>query len=47
MPTLSGFKGDRPFAISSAFTNSLISKISGKMVKEAVVLPAPLGPAIM
>ena len=35
-----------PLAISSAFTNSLQSNISGKIVNEAVVLPAPLGSPI-
>ena len=34
-------------AISSAFTNSLQLSISGKMLKEAVVLPAPLQPEMM
>jgi hypothetical protein len=42
--TFSGWKGDRPLAISSAFTNSLQLKISGKIVNEAVVLPAQLQP---
>jgi hypothetical protein len=45
--TLSTLKGERPAAILSALTNSLHFKISGKMVKLAVVLPAPLHPAIM
>lgn len=36
-----------PFAISSALTNSLQSKISGSLVKDAVVLPAPIQPAII
>ena len=40
-------KRKKPFTISSALTNSLQFKISGKIVKEAVVLPAPLQPAIM
>ena len=34
-------------AISSAFTNSLQSNISGRIVKDAVVFPAPLQPAMM
>ena len=37
---------DSPFAISSAFTNSLQFSISGRMVYDAVVLPAPLQPAM-
>jgi len=45
--TLSGLKGERPLAISSAFTNSLQFKISGKIVKEAFVFRAPLQPEIM
>jgi hypothetical protein len=45
--TFSGWNGDSPFAISSAFTNSLQSRISGKIVYDAVVFPAPLHPEIM
>jgi hypothetical protein len=45
--TFSGWKGESPFAISSAFTNSLHSISSGKIVNEAVVFPAPLQPAII
>ena len=45
--TSSGWNGDKPLAISSAFTNSRQSRISGRTVIEAVVLPAPLHPAIM
>ena len=45
--TPSGLKGERPFAISSALTNSLTSKDLGRIVLEAVVLPAPLQPAII
>jgi len=30
--TVSGWNGDRPLAISSAFTNSLQFKVSGKIV---------------
>jgi hypothetical protein len=44
--TFSAWKGESPFAISSALTNSLQSNISGKIVNDAVVLPAPLQPAI-
>ncbi len=33
--------------ISSAFTNSRQSRICGRSVNEAVVLPAPFGPAMM
>jgi len=47
MATLSGLKGDRPLAISSAFTNSLQSKTSGSTVYDAVVLPAPLQPLMI
>ncbi len=43
----SGLKGEIPFAISSALTNSLQFKISGRILNEAVVLPAPLQPATM
>ena len=45
--TLSGLNGERPLAISSAFTNSLQSRISGSTVYDAVVLPAPLQPLII
>lgn len=45
--TLSGLKGDNPLAISSALTNSLHCRISGRTVNEAVVLPAPLQPLII
>ncbi len=45
--TLSGLKGDKPLAISSALTNSFTSKDLGSIVLEAVVLPAPLQPAMM
>ena len=45
--TSSGLNGDNPFAISSAFTNSLQFNKSGRMFMEAVVFPAPLGPAII
>jgi hypothetical protein len=45
MATLSGLNGDSPAAMPSAFTNSLQLNISGRMVKLAVVLPAPLHPA--
>ena len=45
--TLSGWKGDNPAAMASAFTNSEQFKISGKMVSEAVVFPAPLHPAMI
>ena len=45
--TLSALKGDRPLAISSELTNSLHLSISGKIVNEAVVFPAPLHPDIM
>ena len=44
---LLALKGESPFAISSELTNSLHFSISGKMVNEAVVFPAPLHPAIM
>ena len=47
MDILSGLNGERPLAISSAFTNSRHCKISGSMVYDAVVFPAPLQPAIM
>ena len=47
IPTESGFNGESPFAISSALTNSLQLNISGKIVYEAVVFPAPFGPAMM
>ena len=47
MVTLSGLNGERPRAISSALTNSWHPRISGNTVKEAVVLPAPLQPAMM
>jgi hypothetical protein len=42
-----GLKGDRPRAISSAFTNSLQCKILGSTVYDAVVLPAPFGPLMI
>ena len=45
--TFSGWKGDNPLAISSALTNSLQSNITGNMVKDAVVFPAPLQPAMI
>ena len=45
--TTDGLKGDIPLAISSAFTNSLQFNISGNIVKHAVVLPAPLHPAMI
>ena len=45
--TFSGLNGDKPFAISSAFTNSLQFRIIGNIVNEAVVLPAPLQPEII
>ena len=45
--TPSGLKGDNPFAISSAFTNSFTSSDLGRIVFEAVVLPAPLHPAMI
>jgi hypothetical protein len=45
--TLSGRNGERPRAISSAFTNSWQFKISGKILKEAVVFPAPLHPLMI
>ena len=38
---------NNPLAISSALTNSLQFNKSGKTEYEAVVLPAPLHPAIM
>ena len=40
-------KGESPLAISSEFTNSLHFNISGSIVKEAVVFPAPLQPDII
>lgn len=40
-------KWERPLAISSALTNSLTFNNSGNNVKEAVVLPAPLQPAMI
>jgi hypothetical protein len=43
----SGFNGERPRAISSALMKILQLSISGKTVKDAVVLPAPLQPAII
>jgi hypothetical protein len=45
--TFSGWNGDNPNAILSAFTNSLQSKISGKIVNDAVVFPAPLQPEMI
>ena len=45
--TLSGLNGERPLAISSAFTNSLQSRISGSTVYDAVVFPAPLQPLMI
>jgi len=45
--TDSGLNGESPLAISSALTNSSQSSISGRIVNEAVVLPAPFGPAII
>jgi hypothetical protein len=45
--TLAGLKGDSPLAISSALTNWLQWSISGRIVSEAEVFPAPLHPAIM
>lgn len=45
--TPSGLNGESPAAISSALTNSMQWSISGRTVKLAVVLPAPLHPAIM
>jgi hypothetical protein len=36
--TFSGWKGDMPLAISSAFTNSLQLRISGRILNDAVVL---------
>ena len=44
---LSGLNGDRPRAISSALTNSWQCSNSGSIVYEAVVLPAPLHPAMI
>ena len=44
---LDGSKGERPFANSSEFTNSLQSSISGSNEYDAVVLPAPLHPDII
>ena len=44
---LSALKGESPLAISSELTNSLHFSISGKIVKEAVVFPAPLQPDII
>lgn len=38
--TPSGLKGDNPFAISSALTNSLMRRDLGSIVFDAVVLPA-------
>ncbi len=45
--TFSGWNGERPRAISSAFTNSLQLRRLGRMLNEAVVFPAPLQPLIM
>ena len=45
--TLSGLNGESPLAISSAFTNSLQSRISGSTVYDAVVFPAPLQPLMI
>jgi hypothetical protein len=42
-----GFKGDKPRAISYAFTNSIVSKVSGKRLNAAVVFPAPIGPPLI
>ena len=47
MATPSGLNGDRPFAISSALTNSFTKRLFGKIVIDAVVFPAPLQPAII
>lgn len=44
--TASGCFGDSADAISSALTNSLQSRISGRMVFDAVVFSAPLQPPI-
>ena len=43
----SGLNGDSPRAISSAFTNSRISRPCGTSNCAAVVFPAPLGPLMM
>src|SRR5262249_20887826 len=43
----SGLNGDNPRAISSAFTNSSISRPWGTSNCAAVVFPAPLGPPMM
>lgn len=45
--TPSGLNGDKPFAISSALTNSFTKRLFGKIVMDAVVFPAPLQPAMM
>lgn len=43
----SGFNGESPRAISSALIKISQLSISGNTVKDAVVFPAPLQPAIM
>jgi hypothetical protein len=43
----SGLNGDSPRAISSAFTNSRISRPCGTSNCAAVVFPAPLGPPMI
>ena len=45
--TFSGWNGERPRAISSAFSNSLQLRRSGRILNEAVVFSAPLQPLIM
>jgi hypothetical protein len=45
--TFSTLNGEIPRAILSAFTNSRQSKSSGNIVLLAVVLPAPLHPAMI
>jgi len=42
--TRSGFKGESPRAISSAFTNSWISSTEERLATAHVVFPAPFGP---
>jgi hypothetical protein len=47
MAAFSGLNGERLFANSSEFTNSLQLSISGRREYEAVVFPAPLHPDMM